>query len=411
MKVILADDGGKKSVLLEAYFASDERYNGVELTTVEDGFTARKRMREQRFDLLILDILLPWRDKDEASSAGSAKLLDSVIEDESLIAPRQVVGLSADSEAATTASESFRANTWTVLHFDQTGSGWLDAIGASVSYLLLQATQNPTYEADVLVLTALRDPEMAAVHRLPWNWKAEEPLDDTTFIRRGSFISKGANFNVVTAVSDRMGMVSAAVLATKAITLCRPRYCVMVGICAGLKDETRFGDVVLADPSWDYQSGKRVKEADGTHTFKIDPHQLPVSIIIKSRIKQLALNKTLLAGIRHERDDDPGHDLRILPGPMATGSAVISDPDVIEDIKSHQGRKVIAIEMEAYGLACAANNAGSPKPTAFVLKGVSDFADDKKDDTAQKYAAFTSAKVMQSFFETYMADIKGLAGN
>lgn len=411
MRILLVDDGGNKAKALRTYLGNDPQFSKVELVDVDTGFEARRIMRAQSFDILILDILLPWRSSDTPSAEGSLKLLDSVVEDDTLQAPRQVVGLSADVDAAAAASDRFKAYTWTVLHFDETGTSWLEALGASIVYMTLQGSKQASYETDVLVMSALRDPEMDAVHRLPWSWKPEEPLDDVTFVRRGSFMSNGTSYNVVTAVADRMGMVSAAVLATKAISLCRPRYCVMIGICAGLKDETRLGDVILADPAWDYQSGKRIKETDGTHSFKIDPHHLPVSPVIKSRVKQLALDKQLLAAIRQDRDDDPGHDLRLLPGPMATGSAVITDPDIVAEIKNHQSRKVVAIEMEAYGLALAANQAGAPKPTAFILKGVSDFADEKKDDSKQRYAAYASAKVMQAFFERYMFEIQSLAGN
>ncbi|MFM9276369.1 hypothetical protein, partial [Pseudarthrobacter sp. NKDBFgelt] len=213
------------------------------------------------------------------------------------------------------------------MQYDETSSGWMEAIAASILYLAAQQAGPPTYHTDVLVLTALREPEMSAVHRLPWAWQSEQPLDDATFIRRGSFRSGAETFSVVTAVAERMGMVSTGVLAAKAINHLRPRYCVMVGICAGLEAETRLGDAILADPAWDYQSGKRIKETDGSHVFKLDPHQLPISQFVRSRFKQLALDKDLLETIRRSRDDDPGHDLRLLVGPMATGSAVIADPE------------------------------------------------------------------------------------
>ena len=411
MKVLLVDDGGRKFVALRNFLSARADMTSVELSTVENGHAARRAIRNDRFDLLILDVLLPWRAGGEPSNQGSLNLLDSITSDQGLLPPRQVVGLSADPQAAADVAPIFSANTWTVLHYDETSSGWMEAIGASILYLAAQQAGPATYDTDVLVLTALREPEMSAVHRLPWAWQSEQPLDDATFIRRGNFRSGEESFSVVTAVAERMGMVSTGVLAAKVISYIKPRYCVMVGICAGLEAETRFGDAVLADPAWDYQSGKRIKEPDGSHVFKVDPHQLPISQFVRSRFKQLALDTTLLASIRQSRDDDPGHDLRLLVGPMATGSAVIADPKIIAEIKDQQHRKVIAIEMEAYGLYAAANNAGAPKPTAFALKSVSDFADAKKEDSAQRYAAFTSAKLMQVFFERYMPELRNLAGS
>jgi hypothetical protein len=67
--------------------------------------------------------------------------------------------------------------------------------------------------------------------------------------------------------------------------------------------------------------------------------------------------------------------------------------------------------MEVYGIYSAAAHAGMPKPTTFALKGVSDFADEKKEDSAQRYAAYTSANVMRHFFERHMPELRPLAGN
>jgi hypothetical protein len=47
----------------------------------------------------------------------------------------------------------------------------------------------------------------------------------------------------------------------------------MCGICAGVKGKVNIGDIVFADPVWDYQSGKFIKE-DGVAKFSISPHQL-----------------------------------------------------------------------------------------------------------------------------------------
>lgn len=353
--------------------------------------------------------MLPWREEDP-SAEGSRRLLDSILYDEDINRPRQIVGLTADETAVQEAGVEFAAHTWAVLRFDETSTNWMEAVASSIRYMALQETTAPAFATDLLVLTALRDPEMTAVHRLPWNWVAEEPLDDATFIRRGSFQSGGKTYSVATAVADRMGMVSAAVLATKSIALLKPRFFVMVGICAGIESETRFGDVILGDPTWDYQSGKRVKNEDGSHSFKIDPHQLPVSQYVRARIKQLALDNDLLKAIRSSREDDPGHDLRILVGPLATGSAVLADKQKVVEVQA-QHRKVIGIEMEAYGLYAAASHAGAPKPSAFALKAVSDFADHAKDNSAQRYASYTSASVMQHFFERYMTELESLAGS
>jgi nucleoside phosphorylase len=60
--------------------------------------------------------------------------------------------------------------------------------------------------------------------------------------------------------------------------------------------------------------------------------------------------------------------------------------------------------MEAYAVFAAADDAPIPQPKAFVLKGVSDFADDKKDDSFHSYAAHTSTAALRALMEKYLVE-------
>ena len=61
-------------------------------------------------------------------------------------------------------------------------------------------------------------------------------------------------------------------------------------------------------------------------------------------------------------------------------------------------------------LCAAAAAEARPGPTVFALKAVCDFADSAKNDDYQAYAAYTSARAVQAFFERHMADCRDLAG-
>jgi hypothetical protein len=49
---------------------------------------------------------------------------------------------------------------------------------------------------------------------------------------------------------------------------------------------------------------------------------------------------------------------------------------------------------------CAARTAPWPRSTAFTCNSVCDLVDERKDDLWQAYAAYTSARVTQEFFDT-----------
>ncbi|MDQ8027603.1 MAG: hypothetical protein REJ23_02675, partial [Brevundimonas sp.] len=259
------------------------------------------------------------------------------------------------------------------------------------------------YGIDLAIVTALRDPELEAVLRNGWAWSPAEPLDDVSFIQKTTFESGGRTFTACAATAPRMGMVSTALLSAKVIAELRPRVLVMTGICAGVPGKVNMGDVLLADPSWDYQSGKRVKDKSVTQ-FSISPHQLDVAEDVRSRVDQLGADKSFLRQVLDGWRADAPNGFKIEIGPVASGSAVLADGEALEDIK-RQKRELIGIEMEVYGLYAAARAASSPRPTAFALKSVCDFADPDKKDAMQKFAAYTSASVMTELFKRYGTDL------
>ena len=173
----------------------------------------------------------------------------------------------------------------------------------------------------------------------------------------------------------------------------------MCGICAGVKDKVNLGDVLLADPAWDFQSGKRVKDKKN-NAFSISPHQLHVSSLVRSHVQQLRNDQALLSQIAVNFGSDAPGMTRLVVGPVASGSAVLADGEVINEIKLLH-RDLVGVEMEGYGLYAAAHAASEPKPLAFSLKGVCDFADPDKANHAQRYAAYASAQVLRLLMERF----------
>jgi nucleoside phosphorylase len=80
---------------------------------------------------------------------------------------------------------------------------------------------------------------------------------------------------------------------------------------------------------------------------------------------------------------------------------LLADGITTERIKQ-QHRQLLGIEMETYGVFAAAEEATDPRPIAFSMKSVVDFADANKDDCFQKYASFTSAQALKYFVENFL---------
>lgn len=413
MKILFVDDDREKFKALFPALLSECRLTESDIEFAYDAMQARELLRRQQFDLLILDLLLPLRGIGEPELKHSIDLVKDILGDDDFKKPGSLIGVTRDCNARVHAEPAFQDYLWTIVEVDPTSSEWISKIVNCVSYLVsadAQEVDQQGYLKDVAILTALSSPEMEAVHQVPWAWGVEHPLDRTTMVREGSFISSGRTYSAVCASAPRMGMIATAILATKLIQFARPRFLVMAGICAGVEGRVGMGDVVLADPCWDYQSGKYVVDGQVGSRFDIAPHQIVISEAIRVRIDAMRRDRSVWREIEDRWvAPRPSNGLRLHIGPVASGSAVIADAAQVELVKAQQ-RQLLGIEMEIYGLLAAAHSANSPKPTAFALKSVCDFADSNKNDSYHAYAAYTSAQAVRAFFERYMHEIQGFAG-
>lgn len=400
MKILIVDDTLKRYArLLPKLQELEVQRSDIDLvSSISD---ARVKLENYRYDLLILDILVPeWPESDE-SSQYSIDLLTELHLGDDLIKPRQIVGITGDLSGMATASRQFQEYTWVVVEYSASNDEWVNRIIKCVSYLKQSSSvplEENTYHTDLAIICALEKPELEEVLKLPWNWQSPRPINDLVFVHDGHLVSNGRTIRVSACFAPRMGMVASALHAATMISALRPKIIAMCGICAGVRSKTKIGDIILADPAWDFQSGKRVKDGSSTK-FSIAPHQLPIAAKIRTHVEQLRGDRTSLAEIYTKFGSDAPNAPSIVIGPLASGSAVLADGQIIEDIKL-QHRELVGVEMEAYGVYAAAH-AASPQPLYFALKSVCDFADPDKADNGQRFAAYTSASVLQLLMERY----------
>lgn len=363
---------------------------------------ARDRMATVGYDLLVLDVYLPLWPESSRAVQHSIDLLFEIREGEVANIPRYVIGITADTAIAGEALAQFEDWTWSVLQYADDNDDWVVRATNCAKFASDQRSNSgstPADQIDLAIVCALAEPEESEVLKLPWNWSAPRPINDMVFVRDGVVEVDGKPFTVCITTAPRMGMVSTALRGAAVISALRPRLLAMTGICAGVRGKVQLGEVLFADPAWDFQSGKRVKDKENTQ-FSIRPHHLPAPARVRSHIEQIRGDKEALIKLTA---DFPGKALsviNVIPGPVASGSAVLADGEVIKEIRAQHG-ELIGVEMEIYGLFAAAQMAASPQPLCFALKGVCDFADPDKADEAQQFAAYASARVLQLLIERF----------
>lgn len=405
LRILVVDDDSEK---LRAVARAIGEIPGISLDDIfdaRDATSAKRLLKQQRFDLLILDIALPLRNDQDPIPTGGLDLLDEIISRPMYLRPDHVVGLTAYPEVLESAKSRFENDLWSVVHFDRTSDVWVGLLKRKIEHII--AVQSATkaqvdYEADLCIVTALREPELAAVLDLPWNWTDLHVPGDMATYHQGSFSNSDETRSVFATAAPLMGMAAAAAVAMKMVARFRPRYLAMTGMLAGSKDETSLGDVVIGNPTWDWGSGKHLLR-QGSKEFAPAPYQLCPAPEIMAAVNKLQSDPVLLSRIQSEWPGPrPNTVLQVFSGPVASGASVLADQQIFEEIKN-QHRKLLGVDMEAYGIMSTASISPFPQPKAVVIKGVSDYADENKSDDYQSYASYCSARVMAEIFESIWA--------
>lgn len=409
MKVLIVDDTQEKIVeirrVLKGYV---EEPDDVPICgCIRD---ALKMCAQTRYDLVILDLFIPYKSGEDPDPTNAQNFLKVIKEDDDYICPVFVIGITR-AQDLTGYKSFFEAETMQVLNYADNDDTWKGQLSNRLAYLTgVKRKLGITYEYDydVAIINALQAPEHEMMKRtLGGDWQ-EVMLDDdetTTYYETVLTSKTGGRVRCISCYAPQMASIASAALTTKMILRFHPKYLFMTGICAGLKgNDIGFGDVLVASQVFDGMSGK-YKEIDKEDKFpeiifEPDPRQISLNAAMVNVFNRLKDQKDLLANIKESFEGEkPDTSLCIHVGPMTSVPAVIASEQKIADLKI-SSRKLIGLEMESYGMFYAAEQAHQLRPKYTVsIKSASDLADKDKTDKYQPYASYTSAALMKHVIE------------
>ena len=402
LKILIVDDEPSKAARIAEVISEVPEMAGGNVETTSDLISARKCLASTLYDLLILDVRIPNRHGDEPSDQAGCDFIRELNQSRKILRPSHVIGITAYDEAFVEADPAFLDQLWRLIKYESSNSDWQRQLSSKIQYLIRSKQElvypvRAPYAYDIGIITAVSDIELKAVLALPANWQERRYDNDPTIYHLGVFSNANKRLSVVASVTSEMGMPAAAVLSMKMIERFRPRYLIIVGILAGTSgDDKNYGDIIVADQSWNYESGKRVASSAGA-TFLPNPTSISLDVSLNETFRQLQRTQKYVVDVETAwPGTKPSTRLKMMIGPVGSGSSVIANPSIIAEVKSHQ-RKLVGIEMETYGVFFAARNATIQVPAAISIKSVSDFADANKGDEFRGYAAFTSARYMYEF--------------
>lgn len=264
-----------------------------------------------------------------------------------------------------------------------------------------ETVEDPPNHADVVILAAMRDPEMNQMSGVLTanNCSFRDEARDGVVFTTTTYQFDGKSLALALAVPRDQGMVQTAILAAKSITAFNPHLLMMVGICAGIEGKVQLGDVIIGTPVFDYGRGKT---QGGRFQPDFTEHRLcRKAADIARGLSEDNIFRTELNGLCNSKGG-PSHHISIRVGPLGTGAGVIADNTFIETIKEHR-RNLFGIDMEAFAVAQSAYEAGWREIPWVVIKGVQDFADPNKNDTYRDFAARASAICALKFLSLWMS--------
>ena len=210
----------------------------------------------------------------------------------------------------------------------------------------------------------------------------------------------GKEYRIAVVMQSTMGMTDASRTATAALLAFHPKLIVMTGICAGFKGKTKLGDLIIVQNTFDYSFGKLYKDK-----LEHRPNPRTVDARLQSIVNSNLLNKeqSIFTEINKVYNGDKPPVGAVYFTSMGSGPWVVDNPKVFDDIRDHVVGNCISLDMEAYGVAAAADQLRIPW---LIMKSVQDYADGKKSKTekySRAYAAFSSTYILKNYIHKILA--------
>lgn len=395
MRILVVDDAAYKIKSIVKTLKSINGINEDDIDYVIDLNNARKKVVDIKYNYLILDVNISETIEGEPSRHAGLSYLDELLQVDSMQKPDEIIILTEYDDITKHINDSGNYNAFTHLRYDSSSVYWSDVIKAKVEYGLNKEKMSEAHyvdtSCDVAIITAV-EVETSTVSKLIENWEEISIKNDPTIYSIGSLKSTDKELRIIRAQQNEMGMSAAAMLTSKIMFHFNPRYIILVGIAAGIDNNCHFGDIIVPCEVWNYSSGKYQTNNGAETIFLPDPKHIQLDLGVREIFTKHDFS-TVLAKIKRDfMGTKPTHEISLITNPMACGAAVVASSEIAREMILQHSRKTVGLDMESYGFFYAANNISTNHSTPICVKAICDFADDKKNDSFQQYAAYTSAQ-------------------
>lgn len=113
--VLVVDDQPSKIAKVIDTLLSTGHFSRDDIDVAQSGYDARRFLRAKRYDLVVLDVVLPNRPEESPTPDGGVELLRELMTRDHLQRPRYIIGLTGYPEAFQNAAGEFADYTWAIV--------------------------------------------------------------------------------------------------------------------------------------------------------------------------------------------------------------------------------------------------------------------------------------------------------
>jgi tetratricopeptide (TPR) repeat protein/nucleoside phosphorylase len=266
--------------------------------------------------------------------------------------------------------------------------------------------------ADIAVLTIIQDELFAVLQALGIPESARVKDESGTIYYRWRVRSERArrDYNVVLTCVGREGNPPTAAAVQDVLHRYAPQAVLLVGIAAGLKHKVRIGEVVFSERVVAYESAAEGVAPDGSAHQEPRPEIRQVPYRMQQDVVNYRPDRERLEQ-RFKRTGGafpapPAKDkefyrehvatrISVKRATVASGEKLLRNPGKLLEFRKLHGKTEVG-EMEAAGLMQACERQGIPW---LVIRGISDFGDEFKNDHFHELATRSAAAVLADFLE------------
>ena len=408
IKILIMDDNADKINRIISVLTGMCMVSANNIDIARSLNSGRKKLSENFYDLLLLDLVLPVDDDEPIEPGKSENFIDELSRIGRFKKPVYVIGLSQYEDKVVANTVKYENKLWKLIHYNLQKDDWeqilqnaVEAILSTKEQLLTSLLNKNKYDIGIVCALSEEFEQMKKASRLEWK-KVNVKGISNDFFAANLRTEVGHTLKIIAARNNMPGMQAASVMASCMFSLFNIEKVFMTGICCGFKkegeDSIDFGDIFIAESEYDYGSGKLCESEDGSY-FKKNPKMIECDFDLKGKINTFIEEKHPENLISRALGKENLDLMKKVPSihfkPGACGSYVVANKGFMKDLLK-ENQKLRGLDMEGYGLYMTSHILGKK---SLMIKSISDFADSNKGDTYHKMCSYSSAWFLFEFLK------------